>query len=113
MSIPNFEIYTSLIESIPAAERKGKTMPYTSLNGHMYSFLDKDGFIGLRLSPSDIDTFIETFGAQLMVQHGRTMKAFVRIPIDLLDKGHILEDYFAKSYTHTAGLKPKPTKKSK
>jgi len=34
-------LYDQLINANPAIERKGKTMPCTSLNGHMFSFLSK------------------------------------------------------------------------
>ena len=36
-------LYDKLIETNTMIERKGKTTPYTSLNGHMFSFLDKTG----------------------------------------------------------------------
>ena len=31
--------YEALVATGPGVERKGKTMPYTSVNGHMFSFL--------------------------------------------------------------------------
>ena len=36
-------IYDKLIAEHPTIKRKGKTMPYTSANGYMYSFLNKVG----------------------------------------------------------------------
>src|SRR5262245_42442244 len=41
--------YEKLIATNPNVERKGATMPYTSLNGHMFSFLTKTGKLALRL----------------------------------------------------------------
>ena len=41
--------YEKLIATNPNVERKGATMPYTSLNGHMFSFLTKTGTLALRL----------------------------------------------------------------
>ena len=38
----NLELYEKLVATNPQVERKGKTMPYTSLNGHMFSFLSND-----------------------------------------------------------------------
>lgn len=35
--------YDKLIDTNPNFERKGKTMPYTSVNGHMFSQLNKAG----------------------------------------------------------------------
>ena len=39
-------LYDQLISKCPNFERKGKTMPYTSANGHMFSLLNKAGEIG-------------------------------------------------------------------
>ena len=43
------ELYDKLVASHANAVRKGATMPYTSLNGHMYSYFTKDDFVALRL----------------------------------------------------------------
>ena len=37
------EFYDKLIDTNPDFERKGKTMPYTSVNGHVFSQLNKAG----------------------------------------------------------------------
>ena len=39
------EFYEHLVATQPAVERKGATMPYTSVNGHMFSFLTKEGSV--------------------------------------------------------------------
>lgn len=39
--------FNKLVATHPEAIRKGDTMPYTSLNGNMYSHLSKDGFLAL------------------------------------------------------------------
>ena len=35
------ELYERLVATLPGIERKGATMPYTSVNGHMFSYLSK------------------------------------------------------------------------
>jgi len=54
----NLKLYENLNELFPDIDRKGKSMPYTSLNGHMFSFLDKNGIMGLRLAAEDRENFI-------------------------------------------------------
>ena len=103
--------YDQLVKESGLFERKGKTTPYTSLNGHMTSFLAKDGAAGIRLSQDDIEEFISRFESELMEQHGRTMKDFVRISPELLKETTTLLPYMQKSFDHTSSLKPKPTKK--
>ena len=44
------KIYDELISKCSRFERKGKTVPYTSANGHMFSLLNKAGEIGIRFS---------------------------------------------------------------
>lgn len=105
--------YDALISKNPDIERKGKTTPYTSLNGHMFSFLSKHGVMGLRLSEADREDFITAFNSELMKQHGRVMKEYVTIPNDLLQDTARLSEYLQKSLTYVSGLKPKPSKKKK
>jgi TfoX/Sxy family transcriptional regulator of competence genes len=109
--IEKLELYDNLIGDNPKIERKGKTTPYTSINGHMFSFLSKDGTMGLRLSKNDRDGFIQNFNSRLMEQHGRVMKEYVEIPNDLLQDTEQLSEYLQKSLQYVSGLKPKPTKK--
>ena len=59
-------------------------MPYTSLNGHMFSFLTKDGTMALRLSEDDRKAFQKRFKAKLCVRHGTVMKEYVEVPESLL-----------------------------
>ena len=105
--------YNTLIGSHPEIERKGKTMPYTSINGHMFSFLSKEGIMGLRLSTEDRAVFIEQFKSSLMEQHGRIMKEYVKVPAHSMVKTEILSIYLQKSLDYVSKLKPKPTKKKK
>jgi hypothetical protein len=106
-------LYDQLIEKNPSIERKGKTTPYTSINGHMFSFLSKEGEMGLRLSAEDRSTFMVKYKAPLMEQHGRIMKEYVHVPQDLLNNTAELAVYLDKSLTYVSQLKPKPSKKKK
>lgn len=111
IKIPNVDLYDKLIESIHEIERKGKTMPYTSVNGHMFSFLDKKGEMGLRLPQPDRDEFIEKYNTRLSVQHGKVMKEYVVVPFELLSNTEELKEYLKLSLDYTLSLKPKATKK--
>lgn len=102
--------YNEIVATLPEVERKGKTTPYTSLNGHMFSFLSKEGTLGLRLDQGQIEQLINDQGAKRMEQHGRTMQDFAEVPKKLFESDEVF-DWFAKSFEHTSTLKPKPTKK--
>ena len=42
--------YDELLSKCPDIDRKGKSMPYTSANGHMFSQVNKAGELGIRFS---------------------------------------------------------------
>jgi len=106
-------LYDKLIAANPEIDRKGKTMPYTSLNGHMFSFLSKEGVMGLRLAPTDREIFIAKYNSRIMEQHGRQMKEYVVIPAKLLEDTKQLSPYLQKSCEYLSSLKPKSVKKKK
>lgn len=104
------ELYEGVVATIDEVERKGATMPYTSRNGHMFSFLDDKGSMALRLSAEDRDAFLSRYRSTLAEQHGRVMREFVVVPDDLLERTAELEAWFRCSHDWVGSLKPKPTK---
>jgi len=109
----SLERYERLVATIPGVERKGKTLPYTSLNGHMFSFLGEGGAIALRLAPDDRQAFIDQYGASLHEAHGAVMREYVRVPDSLADDTAELAPWFERARAYVAGLKPKPTKRAR
>jgi TfoX/Sxy family transcriptional regulator of competence genes len=106
-------VYEKLIASNPEIERKGDTIPYTSLNGHMFSLLGKDGSLGFRLSKEDREAFLKKYRSALLIQYGIVMKEYVSIPDSLLNQPKELKKYFDQSWDYVKSLKPKPTSKKK
>jgi hypothetical protein len=51
------DLYDRLIATQPDLQRKGATMPHTSLNGHMFSFLTPEGHLALRLPLPEREAF--------------------------------------------------------
>ena len=105
------KLYDKLISTLTSVTRKGKTMPYTSHNGHMFSFLDKEGNMGLRLSKDDREAFIQEYDTKLMEQYGKVMKEYVKVPDHLLNNTETLSEYLQKSFEYIKTLKPKPGNK--
>jgi hypothetical protein len=105
-------LYTKAVETNPAAELKGDTVPYTSLNGHMYSYLSKDDNLALKLPKEELEAFLKKYKTTLMAAYGIVQKEFAVVPDALLAKTKELKPYFDKSYEYVASLKPKPTKKA-
>ena len=111
VSPPEREIalYEALIATHPEIDQKGKSSPYTSINGNMFTILSANGVLGMRLGVADREAFMETFGTGLYEAHGTVMKEYVAVPAELLAETEKLAPYLAKSYDYAKGLKPKPT----
>ena len=107
------ELYEKLVAMHPKVERKGDTMPYTSLNGHMFSVLTKEGSLALRLPAKEREAFLTRYKTTLCEQYGHVMPEYVVVPDALLKKTRELSKHFDVSFDYVASLKPKPTTKEK
>jgi hypothetical protein len=105
--------YDRLIATSREVERKGAKVPYTSLNGNMSSYLAEDGMLVLRLSPSDREAFLGTYGTRLHEAYGIVQRDYVDVPPALLEATDELAPWFAASVAWVGGLRPKPTTKAK
>lgn len=103
--------YEKLVATNPAIERKGDTVPYTSLNGHMFSALHKDNTVALRLPEKERSAFLKKYRTTLASQYGIVQPEYVVVPDALLPKTTELQRYFAVSYEYVAGMKPKASAK--
>ncbi|WP_074405701.1 hypothetical protein [Aquimarina megaterium] len=102
--------YDKLIATNPNFDRKGKTMPYTSVNGHMFSQLNKAGEIGIRLSKQQGALFMQEHQTTVFKSYGAVMKEYVLVPEKLMEDFELLSSYLHDSYTYAKSLKPKSTK---
>jgi hypothetical protein len=106
-------LYDKLIKTNPALERKGVKLPYTSFNGHMFTFLSESGVVALRLPKDEREVFLKKYNTTLMESHGAILKEYVAVPESLLKKTSELKKYLDVSYEYVKTLKPKPQKKRK
>jgi len=90
-------LYNKLVATHPDAVLKGATIPYTSLNGHMYSFISRE----------------DKYKTKLAENYGIVQKEYVVVPDNFLKKTNELKEYFNISYKYVSSLKPKATVKSK
>jgi hypothetical protein len=106
-------LYEKLVATLPGVERKGAGVPYTSVNGHMFSYLSKSGKLALRLPEKTREAFLKKYKARLCEAYGVVQKEYVEVPDALLKKTSELKAFFAQSFEHVSSLKPKPTTKKK
>ncbi|HXN20535.1 MAG TPA: hypothetical protein VN875_19525 [Candidatus Binatus sp.] len=107
------ELYEKLIKTNPKIERKGAANPYTSLNGHMFTYLNASGSLALWLPEDEREKFLKKYKTTLFEAYGAVMKEYVTVPDSLLKDTKTLQPYFQLSYQYIQSLKPKPTKKTK
>ncbi|XZF14528.1 hypothetical protein ACTHGU_00175 [Chitinophagaceae bacterium MMS25-I14] len=108
--LEKLDLYKKLVATNPDIELKGATVPYTSCNGHMFSYLEKDGTLGLRLPAAEIEVFLKKYKTTLFQSYGIVKKEYVLVPEKLQGNIKELQPYFDKSYEYTKSLKPKPGK---
>jgi hypothetical protein len=105
------ELYEKLVATNPKVKRQGATVPYTSLNGHMFSYLGKTGELALRLPAGEREAFLKKYKTTLCNLYGIVQKEYVMVPDVLLWKTQELKRFFDLSYAYVSSLKPKPAKK--
>lgn len=101
------KIYDALVAKCARFERKGKTMPYTSANGYMFSLFNKAGEIGIRFNKQDQEAFMKEHDTTIYRSYGAVMKGYVLIPEQMWGDLETLSKYLDKSYDHVMTLKPK------
>ena len=101
------KLYDKLVSKCPRFERKGKTMPYTSANGYMFSLLNKDGQFGIRFSKQVQEKYIQEFGSSIFKSYGAVMQGYVLIPDHMLEDLDKLSVYLNESYDYVMTLEPK------
>ena len=105
--------YDKLIGTDPNVERKGVANAYTSLNGHMFSYMPPSGLLALRLPAGERENFLKKYNTTLYQAYGIVQKEYVTVPDALLKNTKELQKHFAISYAYVKSLKPKPTTKKK
>lgn len=111
MSKHSIEVYDAIIALHPDIERKGKNMLYTSANGYMFSMVNKDGEIGIRLPDESGKKFMEAHQTTRFKSHGAFMRGYVLVPESLYDNVELLSEYLGEGYQYVMSLPPKAGKK--
>ena len=100
-------LYDKLVEKCPRFERKGKTMPYTSANGYMFSLLNKAGEFGIRFSKEVQAQYMEKYQTTIFKSYGAVMKGYILIPEELLENTEEVITLLNESYDYVMTLEPK------
>ena len=103
----NLVVYDAIVSKCAGIERKGKTVPYTSANGYMFSLLNKEGEIGIRFSKEQQEELIKKHNTTIFKSHNAVMKGYILIPETLHEDLDLLAKYLHQSYNYVMSLPPK------
>lgn len=101
------KIYDALVAKCNRYERKGKTVPYTSANGYMFSLFNKAGEIGIRFSKEVQWKYIEEFDSTIYKSYNSILKGYVLIPESMLKDLDNVAKYLDESYDYVMSLPSK------
>jgi hypothetical protein len=88
-------------------ERKGKTMPYTSANGYMFSLFNKAGEIGIRFSKEVQEKYLQEFDTTIYKSFGAIMRGYILIPESMWKDTALIVSLLNESYDYVMSLEPK------
>lgn len=100
-------LYDQLVDRCTGFERKGKNMVYTSANGYMFSQLNKEGALGIRLSKDKAAEFMADYDSGPFLSYGAIMKDYVKVPDALLNDPDTLQPYLQAGFEYVMDLPPK------
>lgn len=98
--------YEAAIAASGRFERKGKANPYTSANGHMFSQINKDDQLGIRLpKPRQADLLAE-YGAGPFKSYGATMRDYVCLTDDMLATDGLITSLLDEGFEFVSAMPP-------
>ncbi|QBA65216.1 hypothetical protein [Muriicola soli] len=101
------KVYDELVSRCSRFERKGKSMPYTSANGYMFSQLNKAGELGIRFSKEIQQKYLEEYNTTLFKSYNSIMQGYILITEEMLkDPDHVVE-LLNISFDYVMSLPPK------
>ena len=101
------KVYDQLVAKCPRFDRKGKTMPYTSANGHMFSLFNKAGEIGIRFSKEVQKKYLEEYNTTLYKSYNSIMHGYILITDAMLEDLDHVARLLDESYDYVMSLEPK------
>lgn len=99
--------YDTLVAQCDRFERKGKSVPYTSANGHMFSFINKEGDMGIRFSKEVQEEYFTKFKTSHFMSHNAVMKGYISISDEMLKDEKLLVALLNESYEYVMSLPSK------
>ncbi len=101
------KLYDELVSNCDRFERKGKTMPYTSANGYMFSLFNKDNEIGIRFSKEIQEKYFDEYKTTFYRSYNAVMKGYILITDEMLIDYKNIVKLLNESFDYVMSLEPK------
>ena len=99
-------LFERAIGAASGFERKGKANPYTSANGHMFSQINKDDQLGIRLPKPRQKALLETYGAGPFKSYGATMRDYVCLTDEMLADETLIKSLLEEGFAFVSAMPP-------
>ena len=100
------ELFEQAIAAAPGITRKGKANPYTSANGHMFSQINKDDQLGIRLPKPRQTELLEQYGAGPFKSYGATMRDYVCLTAEMLNSPGLITTLLEEAHAFVSAMPP-------
>ncbi|WP_297690697.1 hypothetical protein [uncultured Eudoraea sp.] len=101
------QIYDALVAKCERFNRKGKTMPYTSANGYMFSLYNKASEIGIRFSKEVQKKYMEEYNTAIYKSYNAVMQGYILITEEMLADLNNVAKLLDENYDYVMSLEPK------
>jgi len=101
------KIYDELVAKCERFDRKGKTMPYTSANGYMFSLYNKAGEIGIRFSKEVQKKYMDEYNTTIYKSYNSVMHGYILVTEEMLKDLNNVAKLLDESYDYVMSLEPK------
>ena len=99
-------LFERAIEAADGFERKGKANPYTSANGHMFSQINKDDQLGIRLPKPSQKALLEAYAAGPFKSYGASMRDYVCLTDEMLADEALVTSLLEEGFAFVSAMPP-------
>lgn len=99
-------LYEAAIAASGKYPRKGKANPYTSANGHMFSQINKDDQLGIRLPKDRQKDLLEKHDAGPFKSYGATMRDYVCLTEEMLADPDLITILLDQGFAFVSAMPP-------
>ncbi len=99
-------VFEAAISAASQMDRKGKANPYTSANGHMFSQINKDDQLGIRLPKPRQKALLQEYGAGPFKSYGATMRDYVCLTEEMLADQALITSLLEEGLAFVSAMPP-------